>query len=70
MEVLARDLKSLGLYTSRSLSYDGVEYDLLEHELTGEQIRIYNAYADAFQVIHNNLTAALEAPTSPARPAR
>ena len=61
MEVLARDLKSLGLYTSRSLAYDGVEYDLLEHELTGEQIRIYNAYADAFQVIHNNLTAALEA---------
>jgi predicted RNA methylase len=61
MEVLARDLKSLGLYTSRSLSYDGVEYDLLEHELSEEQIRIYNSYADAFQVIHNNLTAALEA---------
>ncbi|MBN9245809.1 MAG: strawberry notch family protein, partial [Mesorhizobium sp.] len=61
MEVLARDLKSLGLYTSRSLSYDGVEYDLLEHALTEEQIRIYNAYADAFQVIHNNLAAALEA---------
>lgn len=60
MEVLARDLKSLGLYMSRSLSYDGVEYDLLEHELTEEQIRIYNAYADAFQVIHNNLNAALE----------
>ncbi|MCR5860342.1 strawberry notch family protein [Mesorhizobium sp. J428] len=61
MEVLARDLKSLGLYAARSLSYDGVEYDLLEHELTEEQIRIYNAYADAFQVIHNNLNAALEA---------
>lgn len=61
MEVLARDLKSLGLYAARSLSYDGVEYDLLEHTLTEEQIRIYNAYADAFQVIHNNLTAALEA---------
>ncbi|OQM73388.1 strawberry notch family protein [Manganibacter manganicus] len=61
MEVLARDLKSLGLYVARSLSYDGVEYDLLEHELTEEQIRIYNSYADAFQVIHNNLTAALEA---------
>ncbi|WP_192248019.1 strawberry notch family protein [Mesorhizobium caraganae] len=61
MEVLARDLKSLGLYTSRSLSYDGVEYDLLEHELTEKQVRIYNSYADAFQVIHNNLTAALEA---------
>jgi hypothetical protein len=61
MEVLARDLKSLGLYTARSLSYDGVEYDLLAHALSDEQIRIYNAYADAFQVIHNNLTAALEA---------
>lgn len=61
MEVLARDLKSLGLYTARSLSYDGVEYDLLEHALSDEQIRIYNAYADAFQVVHNNLTAALEA---------
>jgi hypothetical protein len=61
MEVLARDLKSLGLYAARSLSYDGVEYDLLEHELTDEQIRIYNAYADAFLVIHNNLNAALEA---------
>ncbi|MER9074151.1 strawberry notch family protein [Mesorhizobium sp. M0904] len=61
MEVLARDLKSLGLYAARSLSYDGVEYDLLEHALTDEQIRIYNAYADAFQVIHNNLTAALDA---------
>lgn len=61
MEVLARDLKSLGLYTARSLSYDGVEYDLLEHQLTEEQIRIYNAYADAFQVIHTNLNAALEA---------
>ncbi|WP_027170242.1 strawberry notch family protein [Mesorhizobium sp. WSM3224] len=61
MEVLARDLKSLGLYTARSLSYDGVEYELLEHALTEEQIRIYNAYADGFQIIHNNLTAALEA---------
>ncbi|BCH05184.1 methylase (plasmid) [Mesorhizobium sp. 131-2-5] len=61
MEVLARDLKALGLYTARSLSYDGVEYDLLEHALTEEQIRIYNDYADAFQVIHNNLTAALQA---------
>ncbi|MHA6645763.1 strawberry notch-like NTP hydrolase domain-containing protein [Mesorhizobium sp. A623] len=61
MEVLARDLKALGLYAARLLSYDGVEYDLLQHELTPEQIRIYNAYADAFQVIHNNLNAALEA---------
>jgi hypothetical protein len=61
MEVLARDLKSLGLYAARSLSYEGVEYELVEHALTPEQIRIYDAYAGAFQVIHNNLDAALQA---------
>ena len=59
MEVLARDLKALGLYTARSLSFEGVEYELLEHELTDEQIRVYDAYADGFQVIHNNLNAAM-----------
>jgi hypothetical protein len=61
MEVLARDLRALGLYTARSLSYDGVEYELVEHPLTPEQTRIYDAYAGAFQVIHQNLGAALEA---------
>jgi hypothetical protein len=61
MEVLARDLKALGLYTARSLSYEGVEYELVEHPLTPEQTRIYDAYAGAFQVIHANLEAALEA---------
>ena len=61
MEVLARDLRSLGLYTSRSLSYDGVEYELVEHELTPEQVGIYDAYAEAFAVIHNNLDAAMQA---------
>ena len=61
MEVLARDLRALGLYTARSLSYEGVEYDLLEHRLSAEQRRIYDAYAGAFAVIHNNLDAAMEA---------
>src|SRR6202030_2018205 len=61
MEVLARDLKSLGLYAARSLSYEGVEYELVEHALSPEQIRIYDAYAGAFQVIHNNLDAAMQA---------
>ena len=61
MEVLARDLKAVGLYAARSLSYDGVEYELVEHKLTDEQIRIYDAYAGAFSVIHNNLDAAMKA---------
>ena len=61
MEVLARDLKALGLYSARSLSFDGVAYEMVEHRLTPGQVAIYDAYADAFQVIHANLTAALEA---------
>src|SRR3954447_10364924 len=61
MEVLARDLKALGLYAARSLSYEGVEYELVEHHLTADQIRIYDAYASAFQIIHQNLTEALKA---------
>jgi predicted RNA methylase len=61
MEVLARDLRALGLYTSRSLSFEGVEYELVEHALAPEQTRIYDAYADAFAIIHNNLDAAMRA---------
>lgn len=61
MEVLARDLKALGLYAARSLSFEGIEYELVQHRLTVAQRSIYDAYADAFRVIHHNLRAALEA---------
>lgn len=61
MELVARDLKALGLYTARALSFAGVEYDVLEHALTPEQVAIYDAYADAWAIIHANLQAALEA---------
>ena len=61
MEVVARDLKTLGLYTARALSFDGVEYDVLEHALTPAQIEIYDAYSQAFRTIHHNLEAALTA---------
>jgi len=44
MEVVARDLKTLGLYTARALSFDGVEYDVLEHALTSARLdRLYVA---------------------------
>ncbi|MCY4502476.1 MAG: strawberry notch family protein [Alphaproteobacteria bacterium] len=59
MEVVARDLKALGLYQARALSYAGVEVDILEHPLTPEQHRIYDSYADVFYIIHNNLQDAL-----------
>lgn len=58
MEIVARDLKALGLYCSRSLSMAGVEYEVLDHPLTDRQRAIYDTYAGAFQVF-------LEEPYSP-----
>jgi hypothetical protein len=61
MELVARDLKSLGLYTARALSFAGVEYEILEHCLTVDQITVYDAYAEAWAIIHANLRDTLEA---------
>lgn len=61
MELVARDLKSLGLYTARALSFAGVEYEILERQLTPEQILVYDVYAQAWAIIHANLRDALEA---------
>ena len=61
MELIARDLKMQGLYAARALSFAGVEYDILEHQLTPDQIAVYDAYADAWAIIHANLRAALDA---------
>ncbi len=61
MELVARDLKALGLYTARALSFAGVEYEILEHHLSADQIAVYDAYADAWAIIHANLRDALEA---------
>ncbi|MFN7100985.1 MAG: strawberry notch family protein, partial [Pseudorhizobium sp.] len=61
MELVARDLKSLGIYTARALSFAGVEYEILEHCLTEDQIAVYDSYAEAWAIIHANLREALEA---------
>jgi hypothetical protein len=61
MELVARDLKSLGLYIARALSFAGVEYEILEHRLSEDQIAVYDAYAEAWAIIHANLREALEA---------
>jgi hypothetical protein len=51
MELVARDLKAQGLYLARALSFAGVEYEILEHHLTQAQVRIYDAYADAWAIL-------------------
>ena len=61
MELIARELKAMGLYIARSLSFDGVEYEALRHPLTEDDVAIWDAWADAYQLIHRNLRAALDA---------
>lgn len=60
IEVVARDLKALGLYLARNLSYDGVEIDIVTHDLTPQQTEIYDKWAEAFQIIHADIEAALQ----------
>jgi hypothetical protein len=61
MELIARELKAMGLYLARSLSFDGVEYEALRHPLSDDDVAIWDAWADAYQLIHQNLRAALDA---------
>ena len=60
MELVARELKALGLYIARSLSFDGVEYEALTHELSDQDVAIWDAWADAYQIIHRHLREALK----------
>jgi hypothetical protein len=60
MELVARDLKASGLYLARALSFAGIEYDILHHDLTPEQIALYDKYADYWTIIHRHLETALE----------
>lgn len=60
MEVVARELKGQGRYIARSLSYEGIEYDILEQKLDEYQIRDFNLYADAWGIIHRNMEEAMK----------
>lgn len=61
MEIVAQNLKAQGSYISRNLSYDGVTYTKIEHELTSEQQAIYNEMGRAWQLVLGNIRQALEA---------
>lgn len=54
MEIVARDLKATGKYLSRTLSFEGVTYEPLQHALTPEQVTIYNDLSRAWQLVLEN----------------
>lgn len=59
MELVARDMKSMGVYMARSISYDDVTYDTLQHDLTPMQTDIYDTMSRAWQSIFQNIEKAL-----------
>ena len=51
MELVARELKALGKYVSRTLSFKGVVYNEAEHTLNPKQIEMYSAAAAAWRKV-------------------
>lgn len=60
MEIIAKDLKAMGLYTAKTLSYEGVGYRNVEHNISNEQKELYNKLARAWQTIYSNIEEAIE----------
>ena len=64
MEVVAKDMKAMGVYTARSLSYDGVEVEPLVHALTEEQATMYDGLARAWQRVLAGVETAMTSSNS------
>ena|GEM_PF-799819 len=60
MELIARDMKAMGVYLSRNISYEDVAYDKIVHQLTPEQRTIYDELARSWQIVLKNLNQALK----------
>jgi P-loop containing NTP hydrolase pore-1/C-terminal domain on Strawberry notch homologue len=55
MEVVSQDFKRLGLYLARTLSFEGVKFETVTHELTAAQLEIWDTYAEAFRHVHHQI---------------
>jgi tRNA G10 N-methylase Trm11 len=60
MELIARDMKAMGVYLSRNISYEDVVYEKIVHELTPDQRVIYDELARSWQIVLQNINKALE----------
>ena len=60
MEMVAQNMKAMGVYTARSLAYEDVKYDRLEHTLTPSQREVYDEMATAWQIVLKDIRAAME----------
>lgn len=60
MELVARDMKSMGDYLARSISYDGVQYDTITHPLNEVQTDIYNKMSEGWRTVLRNVEKAID----------
>lgn len=67
MEMVSRDMKSMGMYLSGSISFGidpqsgkAVEYRERVHRLTPEQRKMYNRAANAWRIVLQNIERALD----------
>lgn len=51
MEIVAQNLKAMGRYLARSLSFDGVDQSPLTHKLTENQVKMYDEISRAWQMV-------------------
>lgn len=59
MEVVARDMKAMGVYMARTLSYEGIENERVTHELSPDQVKQYNLLAETWQMVMSEMESAL-----------
>ena len=59
MELVSRDLKSMGRYMSRTLSFEGVTRRQLVHKLSPDQRKIYNTLSKGWQVVLSNVNQSM-----------
>lgn len=64
MEMIARELKAQGKYVARTLTFRGVRYSELEHEITPEQAKIYDSAAEAWKMISDSIERTIEDTTN------
>ena len=64
MELVARDMKAMGVYLARSISYEGVKYSTLQHKLTSDQRMMYDGMSKGWQVVLQNFDKAMRVTNS------
>ena len=60
MELVIRDMKAMGMYVARSISYNGVEYGTIQHDLDPIQRTIYDTMSRAWQTTMKSVEESLE----------